>query len=83
MLRSASRLCGSGRSIEVSAVAIRFIFAQASPGCKRRNFGCGACSRSNYFLYEARGILRGVRRRVNRMTAYEPCEYFGKVENAH
>jgi hypothetical protein len=40
-------------------------------------------ARSIYFLFEARGILRGVRWRVNRMTAYDPCEYFGKVENVN
>jgi hypothetical protein len=28
-------------------------------------------ARPNYFLYEARGILRVVRRRVNRMRAYK------------
>ena len=42
------------------------------------------CSRAlELFLYEARGILRVVRRCVNRMTAYDPCEYFGKVENVN
>jgi hypothetical protein len=34
-------------------------------------------------LYEACGILRAVRWCVNRMTAYDPCEYFGKVENVN
>src|SRR5579864_1528764 len=40
-------------------------------------------ARSNYFLYEARGIVRVVRWRVNRTGAFKVCEYFGKVENVN
>lgn len=35
------------------------------------------------FFVSSAWILRVVRWRVNRMSAYEPCEYFGKVENVN
>jgi len=46
---------------------------------------CAEGSRSMQIVSccEARGILRVVRRRVNRMGGISSCEYLGKVENVN